>query len=178
MCRSGLFSLRLRLRSSPAASQKKTAEPLRAPPFLLEHQCVRTKATRPGSSARQLHRSVHPLDSVARVTMSLRATLYGLLASTRLTTNDEPRHSPVRPEARPNQRLYEPPGSPPSVAVGLSSTRAAHRSPAPNTDPGRCCDCGMSEVFKARRRQNATPVATSPQTRHFRPLEPARMIGG
>jgi hypothetical protein len=56
---------------------------------LLEHYNVRTKAMRPRSSARQLHRSVHPLDPVARVTMSLRASLYGLLASTRfrLTMN-------------------------------------------------------------------------------------------
>jgi hypothetical protein len=70
-------------------AQKKMAESARTPPSLLEHFYVRTKATRPGSSAQQLHRSVHPLDPVARVTMSLRASLYGLLASTRyrLTMN-------------------------------------------------------------------------------------------
>jgi hypothetical protein len=41
------------------------------------------------SSARQLHRSVHPLDPVARVATSLRASLYRILASTRyrLTMN-------------------------------------------------------------------------------------------
>ncbi|MEA3179118.1 MAG: hypothetical protein QOI59_2641 [Gammaproteobacteria bacterium] len=56
---------------------------------LLEHYSIRTKATRPGSSAQQLHRSVHPLDPVARAALSLRASLYGLLASTRhrLTMN-------------------------------------------------------------------------------------------
>jgi hypothetical protein len=43
----------------------------------------------PRSSAQQLHRSVRPLEPIARVTISLRASLYGLLASTRfrLTTN-------------------------------------------------------------------------------------------
>src|ERR1700728_4275112 len=46
------------------------------------------------------------------------------------STNDEPRHQPARPETRPNQRLYVPLGSPPSVAAGSSSTRAAHRSRA------------------------------------------------
>src|SRR6185437_1355699 len=57
---------------------EKTAESSRTPPFLLEHSTCR-----PRSSARQLHRSVRPLDTVARVTMSLRAFPYGLLASTR-----------------------------------------------------------------------------------------------
>ncbi len=46
-------------------------------------------------------------------------------------TNEEPRHQPARQETRPNQRLYVPLGSPPSVAVGSSSARAAHRSRAP-----------------------------------------------
>ena len=65
------------------------AESTRTPPSLLEHYYVRTQAMRPRSSARQLHRSVHPLDPVARVATSLRASLYGLLASTRcrLTMN-------------------------------------------------------------------------------------------
>jgi len=52
-------------------------------------------------------------------------------------TNDEPRHPPARPETRPNQRLYVPLGSPPSVAVGYFSARAAHRSRAPQTDTAR-----------------------------------------
>ena len=45
--------------------------------------------TDPRSSAWQPHRSVHPLDPVARVAMSLRASLYGIPASTRyrLTMN-------------------------------------------------------------------------------------------
>src|SRR5262245_54066254 len=110
-----------------ALLDKKTAEPLRAPPFLLFAQ----RPYEPRSSARQLHRSVHPLDPVARVTISLRASLYGLLASTRSPTSDEPRDQPARPEAQPNQRLYEPLGSPPSVAVGWMTARAAHRSRAP-----------------------------------------------
>src|SRR5690349_3592886 len=45
--------------------------------------CSSTTRCGPRSSAQQLHRSVHPLDPVARVTLSLRASLYGLLASTR-----------------------------------------------------------------------------------------------
>lgn len=51
--------------------------------------CSSITAYGPRSSARQPHRSVHPLDSVARVTVSLRASLYGLLARTRyrLTMN-------------------------------------------------------------------------------------------
>jgi hypothetical protein len=48
-------------------------------------------------------------------------------------TNDEPRQ-PARPETRPNQRLYVSLGSPPSVAVGSSSARAAHRSRASQID--------------------------------------------
>jgi hypothetical protein len=72
------------LRLSSAAVAKKMAEPTRTPPSLLEHYYVRTKVIRTA-----LHRSVHPLESVARVTISLRASLYGLLASTRcrLTMN-------------------------------------------------------------------------------------------
>jgi hypothetical protein len=49
-------------------------------------------------------------------------------------TNDEPRHPPARPETRPNQRLCVSPGSPPSVAVSSLSTRAAHRSCAPQIE--------------------------------------------
>jgi hypothetical protein len=49
-------------------------------------------------------------------------------------TKSEPRHQPSRPETRPNQRLYVPLGSPPLVAVGSSSARAAHRSRAPKLD--------------------------------------------
>src|ERR1700679_805770 len=52
-------------------------------------------------------------------------------------TNNEPRHQPARPETRPNQRLYVPLGSPPSVAVGSLSARAAHRSRAPQIDKPR-----------------------------------------
>lgn len=41
------------------------------------------------SSVKQLHRSIHPLDPIARVALSLRVSLNGLLASTGsyLTTN-------------------------------------------------------------------------------------------
>jgi hypothetical protein len=49
-------------------------------------------------------------------------------------SKSEPRHQPSRPETRPNQRLYVPLGSPPLVAVGSSSARAAHRSRAPKPD--------------------------------------------
>jgi hypothetical protein len=43
----------------------------------------------PRQSAQQLHRSVHPLDPVARAATSLRASFYGIPASTRyrLTMN-------------------------------------------------------------------------------------------
>ena len=47
-----------------------------------------------------------------------------------LSTNDEPRHQPASLETRSNQRLCVSLGSPPLVAVGSSSARAAHRSRA------------------------------------------------
>src|ERR1700689_5426859 len=68
---------------------------------------------------------------VARVATSLRASLIGIQSQYEVRTNEEPRHQPARHEARPNQRFYVPLGSPPSVAVGSSSARAAHRSRAP-----------------------------------------------
>ena len=58
--------------------------PKRTPPFLLEHYDIRTKVIRTATASERP--SVGP---VARVTMSLRASLYGLPASTRcrLTMN-------------------------------------------------------------------------------------------
>jgi hypothetical protein len=58
---------------------------MRTPPFQLEALVCADQ----GQSAPQLHRSVHPLDSITRVATSLHASLYGLLASTRclLITN-------------------------------------------------------------------------------------------
>jgi hypothetical protein len=71
---------------------------------------------------------------IARVAKSLRASLNGILSQHEVRTNEEPRHQPTRHEARSNQRIYVPLGSPPSVAVGSSSARAAHRSRAPQID--------------------------------------------
>jgi hypothetical protein len=63
-------------------------------------------------------------------------------------TKSKPRHQPSRPETRPNQRLYVPLGSPPLVAVGSSSARAAHRSRAPHTRSAKNgLDCGASKGF-------------------------------
>ena len=69
-------------------------------------------------------------------------------------TNDEPRHQPARPETRPNQRLYVPLGSPPSVAVGSSSARAAHLSRAPQIDVAR-----MTSIATRVKIPSATPCA-------------------
>ena len=101
------------------------AEPSRTPPFLLKHHGVRTKVIRTATAS-----SVHPLDTVARVTISLRASLYGLLASTRsrLTMNLATNQRAQRRD-RTNvcmchlDHLL-------SVAVGSTSTHAAHRSRA------------------------------------------------
>jgi hypothetical protein len=56
--------------------------------------------------------------SAARVAQPARIPLrhYGRCE---VWTNEEPRPKPTRQETRPNQRLYVPLGSPPSVAVGL-----------------------------------------------------------
>ena len=123
---------------------------MRTPPFLPEPYYVRTRAMRPRSSARQLHRSVHPLDPVARVTMSLRASLYGLLASTRsrLTMNLATNQRAQRRD-RTNvcmchlDHLL-------LVAVGSSSARTTHRSRAPQTDTPRMTqNRGAGKEFKA-----------------------------
>src|SRR5688500_5669696 len=100
------------------------AEPSRTPPFLLEH----LRADKDSRTATASERpSVGPGRARDR---GLRASLYGLPAGTS-PTSDGPRHRTARQETRPNQRLYVPLGSPPSVAVGSTSTRAAHRSRAP-----------------------------------------------
>jgi len=80
----------------------------------------------------------------------------------KVPTNDEPRHQPTRPETRPNQRLYVPLGSPPSVAVGSSSARAAHRSRAPQIDryTRNDLDCGASKDFKVPGAPDALAVTT------------------
>jgi len=78
-----------------------------------------------------------------------------------VSTNDEPRNQPMRLETRPNQRLYVSLGSPPFVAVGSCSARAAHLSRAP---PILCLendlDCGASKDLKTGIRQ--PPLAGSP----------------
>ena len=91
----------------------------------------------PRQSAQQLHRSVHPLDlGRARGNEPARIPQWHP-GQYEFPINDEPRHQPARLETRPNQRLYVPLGSPPSVAVGSLSARAAHRSRAPQNDKSR-----------------------------------------
>src|SRR6201999_3419856 len=98
------------------------AEPLRPPPFLLVRQLLQTKVIRTATASR-------------RPSIGLgRARGESLRASSRPTgrckvpTNGVPRHSPACQELRSNQRLYVSLGSPPLVAVGLCSARAAHQS--------------------------------------------------
>jgi len=86
------------------------------------------------------------------------------------STKSKPRHQPSRPETRPNQRLYVPLGSPPLVAVGSSSARAAHRSRAPRTRGSKNgLDCGASKGFQAAAQmrndctQAIAAVAASPK---------------
>jgi hypothetical protein len=105
------------------------------------------RGPRRSSAAKQLHRSVHPLDlgharGVACAHPSRHPGQY------EVRTNDEPRYQPSRQETRPDQRLYVPLGSPPSVAVSSSSARAAHRSSAP-------------QIYSLRMNSNAAPVKTS-----------------
>jgi hypothetical protein len=105
----------------------------------------------PSSSAQRRHRSVHPLDTVARVAMSLRASLYGIFGQNEVLTNDEPRDQPARPETRPNQRLYVPLGSPPSVTVSSSTARAAHQSCAPQIHVKNDLDPAASKALAFNR---------------------------
>jgi hypothetical protein len=77
-------------------------------------------------------------------------------------TNDEPRHQPTRPETRPNQRLYVSLGSPPSVAVGSSSARAAHRSRAPHIDIPRMTSIAVRVKISRSQARQARPVTTYP----------------
>jgi hypothetical protein len=95
----------------------------------LRHSCLSATTCRPRSSAQQLHRSVLPLDPVARVARAC-AHPQRPPGQHEVAINEAPRHQPVRLESRSNQRLYVPFGSPPSVAVGFSTARAAHQSRA------------------------------------------------
>ncbi len=96
---------------------------------LLMHYYLRTKAVRVATASERP--SVGP--GRARGDGPARILLWHP-GQYEVPTNDELRHQPARPETRPNQRLYVPLGSPPSVAVGSSSARAAHRSRAPQID--------------------------------------------
>src|SRR5262245_44281508 len=103
------------------------AEPLRTPPFLLEHY-VRNKAIRTATASERP--SVGP--GRARGYEPARIPLWPP-GQHEAPTNDEPRHQPARPEAQPNQRLDVPLGSPPSVAVGSPTARCRPPKPrAPN----------------------------------------------
>src|ERR1700722_14894526 len=115
----------------PAERRKRRSPPgLRHP--LLEHNYPRTKVVR-AATASERPSVGH---SRARSNEPARTPL-GPPGQYEASTNDEPRHQPARPETRPNQRLYVPLGSPPSVAVGSSSARAAHLSRAPQTHISR-----------------------------------------
>jgi hypothetical protein len=99
--------------SLAVSHQKKTAEPARTPPFLLEHYSIRTKVIRTATASERP--SVGP--GHARDYEPARIPLWPP-GQHEVSTNDEPRHQPARPETRPNQRLCVPFGSPPSAAVG------------------------------------------------------------
>jgi hypothetical protein len=135
---------------------KKTAEPLRTPPFLLEHFYGRTKVIHPATASERPSAGPGRARNNELARIPLRPP-----GQHEVRTNDEPRHQPARPEAQPNQRLYEPLGSPPSVAVGLSSARAAHRSRAPQSDIQRMTQIASGEKISsadcsARARRSAT----------------------
>jgi hypothetical protein len=102
------------------------AESPRTPPFLLELRYLRTKAVRAATASERP--SVGPGRARGKEPARIPHRHPGLYE---VLTNNEPRHQPTRPETRPNQRLYVSLGSPPSVAVGSSLARAAHRSRAP-----------------------------------------------
>jgi hypothetical protein len=111
-------------------AHKKMAESGRTPPFLLEHNSVRTKVIRTATASERP--SVGP--GRARDNEPARIPQWPP-GQHEASTNDEPRHQPACPETRPNQRLCVSLGSPPSVAVGSLSARTAHRSRAPNLIP-------------------------------------------
>src|SRR6202521_4260530 len=136
------------------AGRRKRRSPrgLRHP--LLEHNYPRTKVVRAATA------SERPSVGHGRARSNEPArTPLGPPGQYEASTNDEPRHQPAYPETRPNQRLYVPLGSPPSVAVGLSSTRvAAHRSRAPNLGIKNAVDCGPSKAHRARCMINCAPM--------------------
>jgi len=84
--------------------KRKTAESTRTPPFLLEHYYVRTKATRPGviRTANCIGASIR-WNPIAHVTISLPRIPLWPPGQHEVSTNDEPRHQPARPETRSNQ---------------------------------------------------------------------------
>ena len=115
---------------------------------LLEHDYLRTKVVRAATASKRP--SVGP--DRTRGNEPARILLWHP-GQFEVPTNDQPRHQPARHEARSNQRLFVPFGSPPSVAVGSLSARAAHRSRAPqNSHAENNLDCGVSEDFKVESR--------------------------
>ncbi len=109
-----------------AGGTKKRAESAWTPPFPLERFYVRTKVIRMATASERPSAGL----GRARDNEPARITLWPT-GQHEIPTNDEPRYQPVRPETRPNQRLYVSFGSPPLVAMGSSPARAAHRSRAP-----------------------------------------------
>ncbi len=144
------------------------AEPSRTPPFLLEQHYVRTKVIRTATASERP--SVGP--GRARDIEPARIPLWPP-GQHEVPTNDEPRRQPARPETRPNQRLYVPLGSPPLVAVGSFSARAAHRSRAPQTDNPRITQ--IAARVKNSRRDAGQKTAEGGQSK--RPPAEAEGLG-
>jgi hypothetical protein len=76
------------------------AEPSRTPPFLLAHHYSRTKVFRIAVASKRPSVGL----GRARDNQPARIPLWPP-GQHEVTTNDEPRDQPKRPEARPNQRL-------------------------------------------------------------------------
>jgi len=143
------------------------AESVKTPPFLPEHHYLRTKAVRVATASKR--------PSVGlRSHAWQRACAHPPWHSSRyeVLTNDEPRHQPARPETRPSQRLCVSLGSPPSVAVGSLSARAAHRSRAPQITPPRMT--WIATPVKNSRFLSANRSFGSDATALWRTIEPVK----
>jgi len=113
--------------SAPCRAHKEKAESAGTPPFLPEHDYLRTKAVRAATTSERP--SVGP--DRARGIEPARIPQWHP-GQYEAQSNNEPRHHPARPETRSNQRLYVPLGSPPSVAVGSSRRVPPTEAARPN----------------------------------------------
>jgi hypothetical protein len=131
----------LAARATPPSAPTPFSVPYGHLSVLLENGGVREDSATPCSSiityrsrqsVKQLHRSVHPLD-LGRARGNEPARIpQRHPGQHEVLTNDEPRHQPSALQARPNQRLYVPLGSPPSVAVGSSRREPPTEAARPN----------------------------------------------